>query len=93
MKAVGEVMAIGRTFRDSLQKAFQSLEVGLSGLQAKSTEYRSLDMSKIRLGTAFRLLKVKQAFDEGYTIEELNKQTGIDPWFLHHINSLLSSTY
>ena len=88
MQSVGEVMAIGRTFKDSLQKAFQSLEVGLSGLQAKATEYRSLDMSKIRLGTAFRLLKVKQAFDEGYTIEELNKQTGIDPWFLYHINHL-----
>ena len=88
MQSVGEVMAIGRTFKDSLQKAFQSLEVGLFGLQPKETEYRTLDMSKIRLGSAFRVLKVKQAFDEGYTIQQLNEKTGIDPWFLYHIQYL-----
>ena len=85
MQSVGEVMAIGRTFKDSLQKAFQSLEVGLIGLEPKPSEYRPLDMSKIRFGTAFRLLKVKQAFDEGYSIDELYQQTNIDPWFLYHI--------
>ena len=85
MQSVGEVMAIGRTFRDSLQKAFQSLEVGLNGLDSKPSEYRSLDMTKIRFGTAFRLLKVKQAFDEGYSIEQLSELTDIDPWFLYHI--------
>ena len=85
MQSVGEVMAIGRTFKDSLQKAFQSLEVGLIGLESKPSEYRPLDMSKIRFGTAFRLLKVKQAFDEGYSIDELYQQTNIDPWFLYHI--------
>jgi carbamoyl-phosphate synthase large subunit len=88
MQSVGEVMAIGRTFRDSLQKAFQSLEVGLSGLNPKITEYRPLDMSKIRFGTAFRLLKVKQALDEGYSVNELYKQTHIDPWFLSQIQHL-----
>ena len=88
MQSVGEVMAIGRTFRDSLQKAFQSLEVGLNGLEPKASEYRSLDMTKIRFGTAFRLLKVKQAFDEGYSIEQLNELTDIDPWFLYHIQYL-----
>ena len=46
MQSVGEVMAIGRTFRDSIQKAFQSLEVGLHGLEPKVTEYRPLDLSK-----------------------------------------------
>ena len=85
MQSVGEVMAIGRTFKDSLQKAFQSLEVGLIGLESKPSEYRPLDMSKIRFGTSFRLLKVKQAFDEGYSIDELYQQTNIDPWFLYHI--------
>ena len=88
MQSVGEVMAIGRTFRDSLQKAFQSLEVGLNGLEPKASEYRSLDMTKIRFGTAFRLLKVKQAFDEGYSIDQLNELTDIDPWFLYHIQYL-----
>jgi carbamoyl-phosphate synthase large subunit len=88
MQSVGEVMAIGRTFRDSLQKAFQSLEVGLSGLEPKVTEYRSLDMTKIRVGTAFRLLKVKQAFDEGYSVEELYEKTNIDCWFLNQIKHI-----
>jgi carbamoyl-phosphate synthase large subunit len=88
MQSVGEVMAFGRTFKDSLQKALQSLEVGLDGLDAKATDYRPLDMSKIRFGTAFRLLKVKQAFDEGYSIEQLFNQTNIDPWFLYHIQYL-----
>ena len=88
MQSVGEVMAIGRTFRDSLQKAFQSLEVGLSGLEPKVTEYRSLDMTKIRVGTAFRLLKVKQAFDEGYSVEELYEKTNIDCWFLNQIQQI-----
>ena len=92
MQSVGEVMAIGRTFRDSLQKAFQSLEVGLNGLEPKQSDYRPLDMTKIRFGTAFRLLKVKQAFDEGYSIDRLYELTNIDPWFLYHIQhiSLLS---
>ena len=88
MQSVGEVMAIGRTFRDSLQKAFQSLEVGLSGLEPKVTEYRDLDMTKIGLGTAFRLLKVKQAFDEGHSIEELYEKTNIDYWFLNQIQQI-----
>ena len=88
MQSVGEVMAIGRTFRDSIQKAFQSLEVGLHGLEPKVTEYRPLDLSKISFGTAFRLLKVKQAFDEGYDIETLYNQTKIDKWFLNQIKEL-----
>ena len=88
MQSVGEVMAIGRTFRDSIQKAFQSLEVGLHGLEPKVTEYRPLDLSKISFGTAFRLLKVKQAFDEGYDIETLYNQTKIDKWFLNQIEQL-----
>jgi carbamoyl-phosphate synthase large subunit len=89
MQSVGEVMAIGRTFRESLQKAFRSLEVGLDGFAPKETEYRDLDMSKIRLASAFRLLKVKQALEEGHSIEEVFEQTKIDPWFLYQICKLI----
>ena len=88
MQSVGEVMAIGRTFRESMQKAFRSLEVGLDGLEPKETEYRDLDLNKIRFATAFRLLKVKQAFDECHSIEEIFEQTKIDPWFLNQIKEL-----
>ena len=88
MQSVGEVMAIGRTFRESLQKAFRSLEVGLCGFEPKKTTSRNLDMKKIRFATAFRLLKIKEAFLQGYNIEEIYNLTKIDPWFLQQINVL-----
>jgi len=87
MQSVGEVMAIGRTFRESLQKAFRSLEIGLDGLEPKSGK-RPLDMSKLRFPTAFRLLKIRNAFLEGKTVEELNRVTQIDPWFLRQIKTI-----
>ncbi|MBC8256044.1 MAG: carbamoyl-phosphate synthase large subunit [Candidatus Marinimicrobia bacterium] len=89
MQSVGEVMAIGRTFRESVQKAFRSLEVGLDGFQPKETEYRDLDLSKIRFASAFRLLKVKQALEMGHSIEAVFEQTKIDPWFLYQIQKLI----
>ena len=96
MQSVGEVMAIGRTFRESLQKAYRSLEVGLDGLEPKPVakgdpdvnRARSLDMSTLRYGTAFRLLKVRQAFVEGQSIEDVFNVTKIDPWFLNQIKQL-----
>ncbi len=89
MQSVGEVMAIGRTFRESIQKAFRSLEVGLDGFEPKETEYRDLDLSKIRFASAFRILKVKQALEAGHTLEEVFEQTGIDPWFLYQIQMVI----
>jgi len=89
MQSVGEVMAIGRTFRESLQKAFRSLEVGLDGFQPKETEYRDLDLNKIRFASAFRLLKVKQALEAGHSVEAVFEQTKIDPWFLYQIQNLI----
>ena len=92
MQSVGEAMSIGRTFRESIQKAFRSLEVGLNGMHPKKSDYRELDISKIRFPTAFRLLKIKQAFDQGSSIDEIFEQTKIDPWFLHHIK-IISDLY
>ena len=66
MQSVGEIMAIGRTFRESIQKSFRSLEVGLIGLDPKKTDNRPLDLSKMRFATAFRLLKKKEAFDKSF---------------------------
>ena len=101
MQSVGEVMSIGRTFRESLQKAFRSLEVGLDGLEPKPpaegdpdvNRARSLDMSTLRYATSFRLLKVRQAFLEGQTIGNVNKVTGIDPWFLYQIKLLVETRH
>tara|TARA_X000001036_G_scaffold235481_2_gene219770 strand:+ start:4000 stop:7188 length:3189 start_codon:yes stop_codon:yes gene_type:complete len=88
MQSVGEVMAIGRTFRESIQKAYRSLEVGLHGMDPKKTQYRKLDLGKLGYPTSFRLLKVKQAIEEGHEIPEIYSQTKIDPWFLHEIKAL-----
>ena len=96
MQSVGEVMSIGRTFKESLQKAFRSLEVGLDGLEAKPSmdddpnlvRSRSLDMSTLRYATSFRLLKIRQAFIEGKTVEDVYRLTKIDPWFLYQIKQI-----
>ena len=96
MQSVGEVMSIGRTFKESLQKAFRSLEVGLDGLEAKPSmgddpnlvRSRSLDMSTLRYATSFRLLKIRQAFIEGKTLEDVYRLTKIDPWFLYQIKQV-----
>jgi carbamoyl-phosphate synthase large subunit len=98
MQSVGEVMSIGRTFRESLQKAFRSLEVGLDGLEPKPPaegdpdveRARSLDMTTLRFATAFRLLKIRQAFLEGQSIDEVYNVTRIDPWFLYQIKELVN---
>ena len=97
MQSVGEAMSIGRTFRESFQKAFRSLELNLPGLSAKDPRnedpdirrYRSLDISSLNDGSAFRMLKVKEAIKQKFTIEEIHKNTGIDPWFLHEIAELV----
>ena len=97
MQSVGEVMSIGRTFRESLQKAFRSLEVGLHGLEPKLiseedpelSRARTLDMNTLQYATSFRLLKVRQAIKEGASIEEVFQSTKIDPWFLHQIKYLV----
>jgi len=98
MQSVGEVMSIGRTFRESLQKAFRSLEVGLNGLEPKAikdddpelSRARSLDMNTLQYATSFRLLKVREAFKEGASIDDVHKSTKIDPWFLHQIKHIVS---
>ena len=99
MQSVGEVMSIGRTFKESLQKAYRSLEVGLDGLEAKPireedpylTRSRSLDMSTLRYSTSFRLLKIRQAFIENESIKKVQSTTNIDPWFLNQIKELAES--
>ncbi|MFC1747090.1 carbamoyl-phosphate synthase large subunit, partial [Candidatus Neomarinimicrobiota bacterium] len=92
MQSVGEVMAIGRTFQESIQKAFRSLEAGLDGLEPRpATVGRPLDLETMRLPTAFRLLKVHEALKIGRSVDEVAEVTGIDPWFLHQIRDMIFS--
>jgi len=95
MKSVGETMAIGRTFAESLQKALRSLDTGLTGLDEIAIDGLGLgdDMNVLRgaLGrpTPDRLLKVAQAMREGMSIEEIHEACSIDRWFLDQIAGIL----
>ncbi len=101
MKSVGEVMAIGRTFKESFQKAIRSLEIGVSGFDSKlfdlGTETRraltgkeqQLLLEKLRVPNCDRLWYVGDALRSGMTVEEINRHTAIDPWFLHNIRQII----
>ena len=91
MKAVGEVMAIGRTFAESLQKAFQSLEQGHAGLGADGPLPDRATV-RARLSTPYwdRLLHVRHAFRLGTSVAEIADVTRVDPWFLHAIHDLVA---
>jgi carbamoyl-phosphate synthase large subunit len=86
MKSVGEVMAIGGNFCESLQKALRGLETGLNGLGEKPE--RDL-VTELQKRTPKRILLIAQAFREGYTIEEVNKLTDWDNWFLEQIKKII----
>ncbi|MFQ6616595.1 MAG: carbamoyl-phosphate synthase large subunit [Fidelibacterota bacterium] len=89
MQSVGETMAIGRTFGESLQKALRSLDIGLDGLEPKPGK-RPLDMAKLSFPTVFRLIKIRNALMSGKTVKELHEVTQIDPWFLMEIESMVA---
>ena len=91
MQSVGEAMALGRSFREALQKAFRSLEEGLDGLEPRPRRGRPLDLGRLRLATPFRLLKLREAFLQGMSLDEAFELTSIDPWFLREIRSLAES--
>jgi carbamoyl-phosphate synthase large subunit len=92
MKSVGEVMAIGRSFKESLQKALRGLETGLDGFnRVVELEGASRDQITAALSRATpdRLLKAAQAMREGFTVEEIQAITHYDPWFLRHIEEII----
>jgi len=90
MKSVGEVMAIGRTFKEALQKALRSLEIGLAGLD--DLKYTPCDdelKKNLRTPCALRVLYIKEAIKRGYSIDEIYSLTQIDPWFLENIRHIV----
>ena len=91
MKSVGEVMAIGRTFTESLQKALRGLETGHCGLDGQldmSEPSRTHLLHELENAGAQRIFYVADAFRIGMSVEEVNRLTGIDPWFLRHIQDI-----
>ena len=95
MKSVGEVMAIGRTFQESLQKALRGLEIGIDGLTPivplEQKDARSRLRQQIRTPTEDRLRYVADAMRHGFEIAEIYELTGIDPWFLVQLQDLVLS--
>jgi len=94
MKSVGEAMAIGRTFKESFQKALRSLEIGATGFGAGG-RLGGVDLPddaviKTKLGTpnAERVFYIRYAFKAGYTVEQIFELTKIDPWFLHQLREI-----
>ncbi|MEC7077070.1 MAG: carbamoyl-phosphate synthase large subunit, partial [Pseudomonadota bacterium] len=95
MKSVGEVMAIGSTFQESLQKALRGLEVGFVGLDSvvdkNDAEWKSVLKRELKNPSANRLWYVADAFRSGMSEEDLFEHTKIDPWFLAEIADLVAS--
>ena len=92
MKSVGEAMAIGRTFKESLQKALRSLETGRWGwgFDAKAPQNPSAEeiTRKLAVPTAERIFWIQTAFSSGFSLEEVHQLTQIDPWFLAQMRDL-----
>jgi carbamoyl-phosphate synthase large subunit len=88
MKSVGEVMAMGRTFKEALQKGLRGLEIGASGFNRKDID-DSLIKQKLLTPDPDRIFYVKRALDLGWKHEEIYRMTGIDPWFLDQIQQIV----
>ena len=90
MKSVGEVMAMGRTFQESFQKALRGLETGIDGLTERSTD-RDEIIEEIGEPGPERILFVGDAFRLGMTLDEIFEETAIDPWFLAQIEQIIAT--
>ena len=88
MKSVGEVMAIGRTFQESFQKALRGLEVGVDGMNQRTTDREELERELGEPGPE-RIWYVGDAFENGFSLDEVHALTHIDPWFLAQIEDIV----
>jgi len=101
MKSVGEAMAIGRTFQESLQKALRSLETGLTGLNeigipgyeanGQQDDNENAVFAAVSTPTPQRLLHVAEAMRLGYSLEDIHDASRIDPWFLEEIKGIVDT--
>ena len=93
MKSVGEVMAIGRTFQESLQKALRGLEIGIDGftpiLDAENPEWQNKLRQELRVASSERLRYLADAMRMDVPMEEIQELTAMDPWFLFQIKDLI----
>ncbi|WP_456472165.1 carbamoyl-phosphate synthase large subunit [Methanocaldococcus sp.] len=89
MKSVGEVMAIGRTFEEALQKALRGLEIGKHGLDGFKKMSRDEIKRKLIIPNPDRIFYIKYALQNGFTIDEISELTKIDKWFIRKIKNIV----
>ena len=89
MKSVGEVMAIGRTFAEALNKAVRGLEIGAPGFSRLLPNVVQASLPALNVPTAQRLFQVAQALNDGVPAEEVAQQTAYDPWFVSQLQEML----
>jgi carbamoyl-phosphate synthase large subunit len=90
MKSVGEVMAIGRSFEESLQKAIRMLDVGMNGLTANDISFNDLE-KELKEPTDKRMFVIAEAIKKGFSIEKIHNLTGVDRWFLYKIKNIVET--
>jgi carbamoyl-phosphate synthase large subunit len=90
MKSVGEVMAIGRSFPEVLQKGLRMLDIGVKGFDPDAFEFEDLHR-ELRFATPRRIFAIARALREGMSIAELNELTRIDPWFLREMQAVIEA--
>ncbi|MFC3051780.1 carbamoyl-phosphate synthase large subunit [Kordiimonas pumila] len=98
MKSVGEVMAVGRNFAESLQKAMRSMETGLTGLNEvvfdgydRQNPDKSIILNDLGTAKPERILRITQAIREGVSLEDINRVSHFDPWFLKQLEALVTA--
>src|SRR5262249_30658342 len=90
MKSVGEAMAIGRTFKEAIQKALRSLEIGRAGLTTIKPAPDMAELEKrLRRPAPEQIFYVRHALERGLSIEKVHELTSVDPWFLRQIRELV----
>lgn len=90
MKSVGEVMSIGRSFEEVLQKAIRMLDVGLKGFVCNNLEFENLD-KELSQPTDKRIFAIADAFQKGYSVEKIHQLTKITPWFLYKMKNIIET--
>jgi len=90
MKSVGEVMAIGRSFEESLQKSIRMLDIGMNGLVSNNIKFKNL-RHELKEPTDRRIFAIAEALRRGYSVSKLSKLTGITPWFLFKMKTIVET--
>jgi len=89
MKSVGEVMAIGRSFEEALQKAIRMLDVGMNGIVCNTLEFTNLE-KELKEPTDKRMFAIVEAIKKGYSIDKIYRLTNVNPWFLYKIYNIVA---